>query len=334
VTSSIPPRPSPISGALRSLAGLVRDLGRIVAAVPVDWASLLRTRPAVPTDDPETRDLLRRADEAGAAGRREEAAALYRAVRARHPRHVAALRALRDLAVDAERWREALDAQEAVLDAVPANARAAETERLAAFHYEQGRADMAAGRTAAALAHFRHGVRIDRTFVPASLALGDALEATGDMREAVRVWERAADREPSLPVLARLEHVHRVEGRPSRMIALYRNAVERAPDDLAIAVALGRVYFELEMLDEAADHFEKLEVRAPAVPVVHAFLGAIFERRGETQEAFEEYRKALRLAQAFTWPHRCGHCRTLATTWEHRCPQCGQWNRLRPVAAD
>ena len=77
------------------------------------------------------------------------------------------------------------------------------------------------------------------------------------------------------------------------MIGLYRTASERAPDDLALAAALGRVYFELEMLDEAADHFERLEVRAREFPVVHAFLGAIFERRGEMREAFEEYRRAL-----------------------------------------
>ncbi|MBI1734265.1 MAG: tetratricopeptide repeat protein [Candidatus Rokubacteria bacterium] len=324
-------RPTSRFGSLGSFAGFVRDIGRLIAALPVDWLALFRKERRAEDDDPETRDLARRADEARAAGRREEAAVLYRAVRGRRPGHVGALRALRDLAAEAERWPEALDAEEALLEAVPASERAAETEWLAAFHYEQGRHDMGAGRIAAAIPHFRQAVRIDRGFVPASLALGDALEATGDMREAVRVWERAAEREPSLPVLARLERAYRLDGRPSRMIALYRSAVERAPDDLAIAVALGRVYFELEMLDEAADHFEKLEVRAPSVPVVHSFLGAIFERRGETPEAFEEYRKALRLAQAFTWPHRCGHCRALTTTWEHRCPHCGRWNRLRPV---
>ena len=51
------------------------------------------------------------------------------------------------------------------------------------------------------------------------------------------------------------------------MIALYRAASERAPDNLALAVGLGRVYFELEMLDEAADQFEKVEVRAPDMPI-------------------------------------------------------------------
>ena len=41
--------------------------------------------------------------------------------------------------------------------------------------------------------------------------------------------------------------------------------------------------------------FEKLEMRAPDLPVVHAFLGAVFERRGDARDAFDEYRRALRL---------------------------------------
>ena len=106
----------------------------------------------------------------------------------------------------------------------------------------------------------------------------------------------------------RLERAYREEGRPSRMIALYREAVGRAPDDLAIAV------------------------RAPDLPAVHAFLGAVFERRGETREAFEEYRRALRLGRAFDWPQRCTACGATAPDWRERCAPCGRWNTLRPVA--
>src|SRR5204863_2682794 len=135
-----------------------------------------------------------------------------------------------------------------------------------------------------------------------------AYELTGDHREAVRTWERAAESLPALPLLARLERAYRQEGRPSRMIALYRAAIERAPDDLSLAVALGRVFFELEMLDEAADQFEKVEVQAPDLPAVHAFLGAVFERRGETRVASAEYRRALQLARALDSPHRCDAC--------------------------
>ena len=332
MTSPASSRAPSLFSTLRNVVESALDVGRLIAALPLEWPRSLRRRAVPREDDPETRDLFRRAGEARAEGRPEEAAVLYRAVRARRSDHVGALRALRDLAAASARWPEALAAEETLVDVVPAAERRGENEWLAAFHYEQGRADLIAGRPTAAIGHFRQSVRVDRDFVPASLALGDALESAGDLREAVRVWERAAERQPSLPVLARLERAYRLEGRPSRMIGVYEAAVARAPEDMALVVALGRVYFELEMLDEAADHFEKLEMRAREFPVVHAFLGAIFERRGETREAFEEYRKALRLAQAFSWPHRCGDCSTVAPTWEDRCPRCGRWNSLRPVA--
>src|SRR2546427_1727768 len=135
----------------------------------------------------------------------------------------------------------------------------------------------------------------------------------------------------SSDLLVRLERGFREEGRPRRMIALYQQALERAPDEPALALALGRVFFELEMLDEAADQFEKVEVRAPGLPAVHAYLGAVFERRGETRAAFDEYRRALQLAHAFEWPHRCAACGAVSALWQDPCPACRRWNTLRPV---
>ena len=141
--------------------------------------------------------------------------------------------------------------------------------------------------------------------MPAAVALGEAQALAGDPREAVRTWERALEGQPSLPLLARLERAYRDEGLPTRMIALYRRALDRAPDDLALAVALGRVYLELEMLDEAADQLERVEARAPDLPIVHAYLATVFEHRGEWRDACAEYRRALQLGRAWDWPHRC-----------------------------
>jgi len=275
------------------MATLIPTLRALLAATR-SLRHLLQTRPPARPTDPAVADLVERADQARATGRAGEARGLYE-------------QALRTPTADGA--------------------------RLALVHYELGRLDAEQGRAAGAIAHFRSAVRADRGFVPAALALGDAQEAAGDLREAARTWERAADAQPALPVLGRLERVYRTEGRPSRMIALYRAASERAPDNLALAVALGRVYFELEMLDEAADQFEKVEVRAPDMPIVHAFLGAVFERRGETRDAFEEYRRALRLDHAFDWPHECAACGARAPVWNDRCPQCHRWNTLRPRAA-
>ena len=88
------------------------------------------------------------------------------------------------------------------------------------------------------------------------------------------------------------------------------------------------------MLDEAAEQFEKVEVRAPDLPVVHAFLGAVFERRGEAREAFDGVppraapRAHLRLAASLRRLLRRRRRR-----WQDRCPQCQRWNTSAPVAA-
>jgi len=235
---------------------------------------LVTGRPSEPVSDPEVAELVRRARDAHAEGRRDEEIALL---------------------------------------------------------HEAGHAELVHGRPLSALAYFRSALRIDRDFLPALVALGDAYEAAGDRREAIRAWERASETHPALPLLARLERAYRQDGRPSRMIALYQEAIARSGDDLALAVALGRVYLELEMLDEAADQLEKVEVRAPDLPLVHAYLGAVFERRGEPAAAFDEYRRALRLGHAFEWPHTCTACGASAAGWRERCERCRSWNTVHPV---
>jgi tetratricopeptide (TPR) repeat protein len=305
--------------ALRALASVVSVIDRFLGA----------PRPGSGVPEVQLEALVQQAGQARAAGRVDEAITLYRRALAHDRYHLAALRGLREAAVAGGRWADAIAPQRRLVGLVPAGERAQESEWLAVIHYQLGQAKLGGGAPRAAIAHFRDAVRADRRFVPATVALGDAYEAAGAHREALRVWERGAEVTPALAILARLEHAYRQEGRPARMIGLYQAAVERAPDDLALAVALGRVYFELEMLEEAADHFEKIEVRAPDLPAVHAFLGAIFERRGRTREAFDEYRRGLQLAHAFVTPHRCAACGATAPMWRDRCERCGRWNVLR-----
>lgn len=203
-------------------------------------------------------------------------------------------------------------------------------EESAEAHHALGTAALAGGRTIEALGHFRSALRADRGFVPAALALGDALAGQGEAREALRVWERAAEVAPALPLLARLQRAYLDEGRPTRVLALYQSALARTPDDVALGVALGRAYLDLEMLEEAADQLEKVEARAPGLPAVHASLGMVFEHRGDLGQACQEYRRALELSRAFDWPHRC-ECGTPAPGWQDCCPACGRWNSFRPV---
>lgn len=311
-----------LTSPLRSLAFAGRTLARVFG----------RGGAAGP-GDARAAELLAAAERARAAGKRGEALGLYRDVLGAQRNHLGALRGLRDLLVEAGRWSDALQAQLRILGAAGTLERGRETEWIAVLHAQVGREELAAGRAAAAVGHFKSAARADRTLVAAVLGLGEAQEAAGDHREAMRTWERGAESRPSLALLARLERAYREEGRPARMIEMYRHAVARAPDDLSLALGLGRVYLELEMLDEAADQLEKVEVRAPDEPAVHALLGAVFERRGDTREAFEEYRRALRLAHAFDWPLACAACGARSSAWAERCPTCRRFNTLGPAKA-
>ena len=243
----------------------------------------------------------------------------------------ASARAGRDALIERRRWADALAAQTQLLPAVAREEKAVEEAILAGLHYEIGRERLERGDLAGATSQLKEALRVQPDFVPAALLLGEAHLKAGEPRDALRVWERAAEApQPALPVLARIEQRHREEGRPTRMISLYRNALDRHPDNLALAFGLGRVYFELAMLDEAAEQFQKMEVRAADLPLIHAYLGAILERRGQFRDAMEEYRRALRLSDSVQWPHHCGACGALHPRWVDRCPSCRRWNTSRP----
>lgn len=237
----------------------------------------------------------------------------------------------RDALIERRRFAEALEIQARVVQAAPREARVAESTVLAGLHYEIGRERLEKQDRTGAISHLKDALRAQPDFVPAALLLGEAHLKAGEPREALRVWERAAEgAQPALPVLSRIEQLHRAEGRPTRMISLYQNALARHPDNLALAFGLGRVYFELAMLDEAAEQFQKMEVRAPELPLIHAYLGAILERRGQFRDAMEEYRRALRESDRIEWPHRCVACGAAHARWVDRCPTCRRWNTSRP----
>jgi tetratricopeptide (TPR) repeat protein len=284
-------------------------------------------QPPSAEDRPER--LLAAADDHRRAGRWDEAIETYRRVLARYKDDLIGLRGWRDVAAERGRWADALEAQERLLRVAPRDDRAVEEAWLAGIQYELGRSLLAGGDTPAAVSRFKDALRTRSDFLPATLLLGDVHLKSGDVREALRVWERALEAQPAESLLSRIAELHRTEGRPARMIALYEQAVARHPENLAIAFGLGRIYFELAMLDEAAEQFQKLEVQAPDLASVHAYLGAIFERHGQLREACEEYRGALRFREGFEWPHRCVACGAVQPSWFDRCLSCRRWNTSR-----
>src|SRR5689334_8822030 len=140
--------------------------------------------PASGEHDAEAAEVMQHAQEARRAGRLDEARTLFRHVVQRWPAHRGALHELRDLAVDARQWDDAIAVQQQLMALAPPADRAAEAAWLAVEYYELGRLELARGAATSAVGHFKAALRADPKFTPAVVALGDAYEAVGDPREA------------------------------------------------------------------------------------------------------------------------------------------------------
>lgn len=161
-----------------------------------------------------TRSYARRTDPLDAAPRIAPAAPARAAADA--PGEPTA-QAGRDALIERRNFAEALEIQARVVQAAPREERAAEGTVLAGLHYEIGRERLEKDDRAGAISHLKDALRAQPDFVPAALLLGEAHLKAGEPREALRVWERAAEGpQPALPVLSRIEQLHRSEGQIGR----------------------------------------------------------------------------------------------------------------------
>ncbi len=91
---------------------------------------------------------------------------------------------------------------------------------------------------------------------------------------------------------------------------------------------LGKLYFRLEMLDDAFAVLSSLEGRASYAPTLHYLLGRIHERRGNARHAAAEYRKVIKETDLVQVEYTCRACGETCVEWQDRCPACGEWNSV------
>jgi lipopolysaccharide biosynthesis regulator YciM len=89
---------------------------------------------------------------------------------------------------------------------------------------------------------------------------------------------------------------------------------------------MGKLYYRLEMIDDAFDTIAEMENTEERFPDLHKILGNIYVRRGQLDLAVEEFKKALNLKKMVVIPYYCPLCDFHTTEWAGRCQRCGEWN--------
>ncbi|MEK6698109.1 MAG: tetratricopeptide repeat protein [Nitrospirota bacterium] len=261
------------------------------------------------------------------AKRYEEAIKVYKEAIARDPSNLTALIKLRDLYQKLNHWEELYETQSKLLaNALAPSEQDVEHRRLVGFKYEFGRSLLEAGDLERARKIFRGVIKLDKDFIPAYLGLGEVFLEEGKAKEAAELWEKAYKMTSSVLLLYRLEDLYLKQGEPGKAIEIYNQAVSWKPQDITLKFFLGKLYYRLEMIDEAFDILSSVDWGDKELPDVHKLLGNIYLRRGSLGLAASEFKKALGFRKQIIIPYVCSNCEHKTMEWAGRCPNCGKWN--------
>ncbi len=152
------------------------------------------------------------------------------------------------------------------------------------------------GDPAAAIAHYREGLRIEPDLVSTHLNLANALGSLGRWPEAV-----AEDRE-ALRLQPGWSSTHKILGdtlsranRPAEAIAAYRRALEIRPDFAQAENGLGSALVRTGDIRGAFDHFQAALRLNPDYAEAHNNLAVILAGTGHQAEAIGHFEAAVRL---------------------------------------
>lgn len=314
------------------------------------------------TEEPGHTDaLLRLGDIAAGKEQFEDAEDFYRKALGPSPRNLEALFSLEGVMEKNEKWPEALSCAEKVLDIDPDNLSAlhrkrslleregrwddviavqkvvlkheqAEADRqreqfnLLGYKYELARESLERGETEKSGKGFRSIVHDDAGFVPGYLGVAETMLREGEAEAAASFLEKSYEQTLSTILLARLEDLLISLGEPARLIRTYRKTISENPNDQMLKFFLGKLYYRLEMVDDALETLLPLADMPEAYQDIYRLMGELYLKRDQCGKAVEEFKKTAELNKTFRLPYCCGVCGRSAQDWSGRCPECLNWN--------
>jgi len=231
------------------------------------------------------------------------------------------------------RWEELIDVQNRIIKAdISAEEKAREEKSLNGYRYELGIHYLEKGETDKAIKILKSIVKTDKDFVSAYLSLADAYLKEGNSEGAEEILRRGFAETSSIVILARLEDHLMAMGEPDKAIDIYKEALQQRPQDGRLQFFLAKLYYRLEMIDQAFETATSIDTASFDIPDLHLLLGNIYERRMEYDRAVREFKKAFKVERSLLVPFTCEKCGHTTREWTGRCPDCKQWNSLTLVS--
>ncbi len=242
------------------------------------------------------------------------------------------MRRRRSVALSTQDWKGAMRLQQRIQALLEEHGGEVELEREEGVRlglaYQQGVEHLEADEVEEARAVFDQILEQEPNFVPAFIMRGEAALMSGDDDQALADWLRGFEATGSPVFLQRIEDHFIERENPLLAIETLHGLIADSRSDLLPRFFLGRLYYRLEMHEEALKVLAGLEDRIRKSPTFHYLLARIRERRGEMHMAVESYRSCVRESRLRTAEYTCRLCRTRFDIWRARCAACGSWNSV------
>jgi len=263
------------------------------------------------------------------SGRFEEAIGILKEALSFQESDFQALTKLRDVTILLGKWEDAHILQERILKnegSFSPQALKDAKELLLGVKYEVGKNFLENGELDHAKKYFKSAFKMDKNFLPAYIGLGEVLINENKMEEAGEFWEKAFILNGHHTLLFRIEDLYLEMGQPTRIIGFYQSIVRRDPSNIVNKFYLGKLYYRLEMIDDAYNLLISIENYDGRFPDLHKLLGLIYTRKGFPAKAVEAFKRALQIKESIKVPYYCPQCDYHTVEWSGRCHRCGRWN--------
>ena len=242
--------------------------------------------------------------------------------------NLSALYKKRDILERLDRWDDLIFVQKAILkNEHTEKDRNRERQNLVGYKYEYGRHSLENGELEKAKKAFRTVLRLEKDFIPATLGLAEVLLREGETEEAINLLEKSYEQTSSMIVLSRLEDLLINVGEPARLIRIYKNSLSKNPQDPLMKFFLGKLYYRLEMIDDAFETLTSIDTGGTAYPELHQLMGNLYMKRNQIDRAVYEFKKALDVYKpVFSLSYRCKDCGYMSSEWSGRCTNCKKWS--------
>ncbi len=244
-----------------------------------------------------------------------------------------AIRQLRDIKIDQEKWAEAASLEEKLLESRKKGwfrGSGHDHGKLPGLLYEQARSLVAEGDLDKAEEVLKDALRKDDDFVPSNILFGEIYKKKYGAYEALMVWEKAYSLAPgSAALLFRIEDYQVEASAPQKMIELYKRELEARPDDLNLRLLLARFYLRIEMVDRAVEELERIRDEGRETYYSKVLLGTAYKKQGYDARAAEIFGSLLGADSETRPAFTCSDCSTTFRQWTGRCAFCGEWDTLQ-----